>query len=212
MEKAAVLLCGGSGSRFGGNKLLVKLNGKEVFLHSLEALSKVVDKENIVVVLAESEKDYFLTLLDKHNFSQVKVTFGGKERYHSVLNGLKLCADQALVAVHDAARPFITSYLIKATFESAYEHGGAILCKKVSDTIKISDEQGIRTLKRESLTAAETPQIFNCKELSEAINFVIDNQLSITDDANAMEAVNKPYFMHIHEGNNKKITYTSDLD
>lgn len=212
MEKAAVLLCGGSGSRFGANKLLVKLNDKEVFLYSLEAISKIVEQENIVVVLAENQKSTFLDLLKEHNFDKVKIASGGQERYNSVLNGLKLCPDRALVAVHDAARPYVSSKLIDEVFLSAHKHGGAILCKKVSDTIKINDELGIRTLKRDSLTAAETPQIFYCDELKEAINYVIVNNLPVTDDAHAMESINKTYFMHVHEGNNKKITYSSDLD
>ncbi|MDD7983850.1 IspD/TarI family cytidylyltransferase [Lentisphaera marina] len=212
MEKAVVLLCGGSGSRFGANKLLVKLDGKEVFLHSLEKFSQVVNQENIVVVLSESEESTFLDLLKENQFDKVKIAKGGQERYHSVLNGLSQCPSNALVAVHDAARPYISSNLIKETFESAFKHGGAILCKKVSDTIKIKGEQGIKTLKRDTLTAAETPQIFYCNDLKEAINYVIDNDLSVTDDAHAMEYVNKSYYMHVHEGNNKKITYSSDLD
>ncbi|WDE96273.1 IspD/TarI family cytidylyltransferase [Lentisphaera profundi] len=212
MEKAAVLLCGGSGSRFGSNKLLVKLDGKEVFLHSLEALAQVIDSKNIVLVSSEKDKSQFKELLKVNGFSDVQVCCGGKERYHSVLKGLNKCSEKALVAIHDAARPFISSKLIEDTFSSAYKHGGAILCKKVSDTIKINDSEGVRTLQRDHLTAAETPQIFYCKDLKKAINFVIDNNLSVTDDAHAMECINKDYFMHIHEGNNKKITYTSDLD
>jgi len=212
MIKSAILLCGGSGSRFGSNKLLVKLKGKEVFLHSLEKLIKVVGKSNVVIVVSENQKDLFGQVLSEYNYRDIKVCFGGKERYNSVFNGLQHCPDNSLVAVHDAARPFISEELIIATFKSAEKYGGAILCKKVSDTIKIQDDKGIKTLVRDHLTAAETPQIFKCFELKKAIENVIDNQLNITDDAHAMEYQNKNYFMHIHEGNNKKITYTSDLD
>ena len=212
MKKSAILLCGGSGSRFGSNKLLVKLDGKEIFLHSLEKLISVVGRENIVIAVSENQKEFFDSVLNKYNYSDIKICFGGKERYHSVFNGLKYCPEDSLVAVHDAARPYVTQELISATFESAEKYSDAILCKKVSDTIKIQDENGTRTLVRDQLSAAETPQIFKCFELKDAIKNVIEKNLFITDDAHAMEHANKSYFMHIHEGNNKKITYTSDLD
>jgi 2-C-methyl-D-erythritol 4-phosphate cytidylyltransferase len=212
MIKSAVLLCGGSGSRFGSNKLLVKLRGKEVFLHSLEKLIAVVGRENVVIAVSENQKNLFEKVLLLYKLNDIKICLGGKERYNSVLNALEHCPNDSLVAVHDAARPFVSKDLIFETFKSAQKYGGAILCKKVSDTIKIDDDNGIKTLNRDHLTAAETPQIFKCSELKSAIRYVIKNKLVITDDAHAMEYSKIPYHMHIHEGNNKKITYTSDLD
>ena len=212
MNRSAVLLCGGSGSRFGSNKLLVKLKDKEIFLHSLEKFISVLGIENIIIVVSQDQKELFKNVLDESSYGHIQLCNGGKERYHSVLNGLKLCPEDNLVAIHDAARPFISENLIRQTFKSAEKHGGAILCKKVSDTIKIKDNHGIKTLTRDHLTAAETPQIFKCSELKQAIANVIHKNLFITDDAHAMELFNKDYFMHIHEGNNKKITYSSDLD
>ena len=122
MIKSAILLCGGSGSRFGSNKLLVKLKGKEVFLHSLEKLIKVVGKSNVVIVVSENQKDLFGQVLSEYNYRDIKVCFGGKERYNSVFNGLQHCPDNSLVAVHDAARPFISEELIIATFKSAEKY------------------------------------------------------------------------------------------
>ena len=100
---------------------------------------------------------------------------------------------------------------IENTFVKAEEYGGAILCKKVSDTIKAQNKKGIQTLKRDELIAAETPQIFYRDDLQKAINYVIKNKLFVTDDAHAMEYLDKSYYFHCHEGNNKKITFSSDL-
>ena len=211
MKRSAILLCGGSGKRFGSNKLLAKIDGVEVFIHSLRALLKCVDEENLVVVSSKQDLDIYQETLTKYAYSKVKLTLGGKERYHSVLAGLKTLQDNYLVAVHDAARPYVNPTNIEETFEKAQEHKGAILCKKVSDTIKIQNDDGTKTLKREDLIAAETPQIFYRNDLITAIENVIENKLFVTDDAHAMEYLKKDYYFNSHEGNNKKITYSSDL-
>ena len=212
MSKRAILLCGGSGTRFGGNKLFAKLEDKQVFIHSLEVFAGLIGLENCILAISEEQDETFTRILRQHKLEAVQLCYGGKERFNSVLNGLKCCDANDLVAIHDAARPFISAELIKKVYLAAEKNGGAILCKKVTDTTKSIDSEGvISTLNRDLLAAAETPQIFPCQDLKKALNLAIEKHFHLTDDAHAMELAGYQYELVTHEVNNRKITYSSDL-
>ena len=212
MIKRAILLCAGSGTRFGGNKLFAKLEDKQVFIYALETFAELIGLENCILAIPEGQDQAFIDILKLYDLEAVQLCYGGKERYNSVLNGLECCDANDLVAIHDAARPYIKTEDIKKVYAAAEKKGGAILCKKVTDTTKIIDAEGvINTLNREILFAAETPQIFPCQDLKKALKLAIEKHFHLTDDAHAMELAGYPYELVTHEANNRKITYSSDL-
>ena len=128
MNQKALLLCAGSGTRFGGNKLFAKLEDQEVFIHSLKTFANHLGLKNCILAISKGQDEAFLEILKKYDLQEVQICYGGAERYNSVLNGLQLCDEADLVAIHDAARPFITADLIKKVFKAAELKGGAILC------------------------------------------------------------------------------------
>ena len=96
-------------------------------------------------------------------FLNIKVVEGGAERADSIANALE-AADPSCdyIAVHDAARPCLTSDLVDAVFAAAVEHGAAILAVPVADTLKRADASGVivETVPRSGLHGAQTPQVF----------------------------------------------------
>ena len=213
-----VIAAGGASSRFGeGNKLLADLGGMPVFLWSIRELIPVVGKGMIVLSAPASEVQSFEDALKWHlpEF-EIKVVPGGNTRTHSVLNALKALPHEAkLAAVHDAARPFIKAQTLLDCVEACRKFGGAVAAKRVTDTIKEADEEGlvVKTLDRNVLWAMETPQVFSREILQNACSQAIADGSVMTDDAAAVERyfdiraklVETRHF-------NIKITYQSDLD
>ena len=106
-----VIVAAGTGSRMnmGINKQFIKLEGKEIIAYTIEKFYNNSNIEDIVVVVKEDESDFFKKeILDKYNFKNIKIAYGGKERQDSVYNGLKLLDKKChVVLIHDGARPFV---------------------------------------------------------------------------------------------------------
>ena len=171
---SAIILAAGSGSRFGEKKQFKKLNGKPIWAYSLNAFikSKCVD-DLILVVPNESlgtfKQSQAFTSLNKKN--NIKLVSGGESRKDSVFNGLKAVKKaNDIVCIHDAARPFIKTSYIKHTIEACSEFDGAIVATPAVDTVKKVENQIIKkTIDRNFLWMAPTPQTFNKKKLLYAI-------------------------------------------
>lgn len=211
-----VLAAGGSGRRFGGNKLLEVLEGLPVFAHSLRTFLSLVPAEHLVLVVAEEERPAYETALKQLPFptAGIKLAAGGASRQDSVLAGLAaLPATIEFAAVHDAARPWMTAELAENCFASAREHGSGIAAHAVTDTIKVvdTDNRVLSTPPRDSLRAVETPQVFRRAELLAAYRQVLTTNQLVTDDASAMELAGIRPRLVVHVGNNAKITYRHDL-
>ena len=97
------------------NKQYLKINKQPILYYTLKAFTQSNCIDEIIVVVAEGEMDYCKEeIINKYNFLKVEdVVVGGKERQHSVLNGLKAVSDCEIVLIHDGARPFISESIIK---------------------------------------------------------------------------------------------------
>jgi 2-C-methyl-D-erythritol 4-phosphate cytidylyltransferase len=145
---------------------------------------------------------------------EARIVEGGDTRMRSVFNGLKALPESAeFAAVHDAARPFATAKLLLGCFDAARKHGGAVVARRVVDTLKRADTDGfvLDTVDREGLWAVETPQIFPRTELLDAYDKAFAANIAATDDAGVMEASKAPVFLFEHKGDNRKITFPEDL-
>ena len=213
-----IIVAAGSGSRMnmGINKQFIKLKDKEIIVYTLERFYKHKNIDEIVVVVKEEEAEFFKNeIIDKYNFENIKIAYGGKERQNSVYNGLKMLDDKCdIVLVHDGARPFISKSLIDNCIEEAKNHNAVVVGVPVKDTIKVINEDNdiVDTPERSKLWAVQTPQTFNYDILVKSYEDAFENEFYGTDDAMLVERIG--YKVKMIEGsyNNIKITTQEDLN
>ena len=213
-----VIVAAGTGSRMnmGINKQFIKLEGKEIIAYTIEKFYNNSNIEDIVVVVKEDESEFFKKeILDKYNFKNVKIAYGGKERQDSVYNGLKLLDEKCdVVLIHDGARPFVSDKIIDKSIEEAKEHKAIVVGVPVKDTIKVidNDKNIVDTPNGSVLWAVQTPQTFDYNILIDAYKDAFKNKFYGTDDAMLVERIG--YKVKMLEGsyNNIKITTQEDLN
>ena len=213
-----IIVAAGSGSRMnmGINKQFIKLKDKEIIVYTLEKFYKHKNIDEIVVVVKEQEAEFFKKeIIDKYNFKNIKIAYGGKERQNSVYNGLKMLDKKCdIVLVHDGARPFISEQLIDSCIEEAKSHNAVVVGVPVKDTIKVINEDNdiVDTPERSKLWAVQTPQTFNYDILVKSYEDAFENKFYGTDDAMLVERIG--YKVKMIEGsyNNIKITTQEDLN
>ena len=216
MQVSAIIAAGGSGTRLGYQepKQFLDLRGKPIIAWSMEAFSKASEIGEIVIVAPlehlDRVTDYAKSFCGQKPF---KVVPGGGTRQESVRNGLEASASGiSYVAVHDAARPFVTPDEIDSICLMAKEFGAAILVRKVTDTIKeVQEDIIVRTLDRSRLVAALTPQACRKKDLIEAYELAATDGFVATDEASLLEHAGKSVVVQVSESINFKITTEADL-
>ena len=194
MSAWCVLLAAGKGTRSGLeiNKAFFRWQGRSVLSRCIDALAAANAYEGIVLVLSEDDMPLYRELTaaeGKHPLVKAVVP-GGATRRDSGFNGLRAVpADAELVSVHDAARPFVTPEIIRATLDDAAKYFSGVISTPVVDTIKMIDPATgrVTTPDRSSLRAVQTPQSFNYKMLMEAHMRAREENLPVTDDAMVFE-------------------------
>jgi 2-C-methyl-D-erythritol 4-phosphate cytidylyltransferase len=213
---AVILPAAGRSSRFGAaeKKPFQKLCGKPVWQRSAEAFADRVDVCQLLVVIAPEDMDSFQRRFgDEIADLDVTIVRGGDARFESVANALaRLRPEADFVAVHDAARPCVTSALVDAVFARAAESGAALLAVPVADTIKRADAAGLvtDTIDRDGLWLAQTPQVFRRDWLTDAYARRAALGLTITDDAQLVEAAG--HAVHLVTGSPVNLKITTPVD
>lgn len=215
-KNAAIVVAGGLGRRMNSvlPKQFMPLHGKPVFLWSLECFNKSEDVSKIVLVLPEdwidTAKQYLAHFTPSKEFV---IAVGGAQRQDSVWNGLEALGEgYAFVAVHDAARPGITTRLVRNGFEKAIEKGNAVFAVPTYDTLaKIVNGAIAANVNRAETYRIQTPQIFNVKILKEAMNYAKANNIVCTDEASIVREFGERVF--VTEGSERltKITTAEDI-
>lgn len=191
----AIVLAGGRGRRMESNvqKQYMLLDGKPLIYYSLKEFQESPEIDEIILVSGKGDIDYCREKIVKfYSFDKVeKVVEGGKERYDSVYAGLRACKNCSYVLVHDGARPFLNSEMIKRAVQSAKSDGACVLGMPVKDTIRISDENGYtaQTPPRDTIWTIQTPQAFSYSILKEAYENMFLSQMTeaVTDDGMVVE-------------------------
>lgn len=212
-----VMPCAGSGKRFSSTQLKQYqiIAGKTVLEHSIMALA-TLQADGYVLAIAENDTLIHQLTLPQHTH----FCLGGAERVNSVLNGLYYLIQHCgaspddWVLVHDAARPCVHSGDLKRLYEHCItQQQSAILAVPVRDTLKKSNTyQDIdKTVEREQLWQAQTPQMAKLGVLIYAIEQALLQNIVITDEASALEYIGEK--VHLVQGrlDNLKITYADDL-
>jgi 2-C-methyl-D-erythritol 4-phosphate cytidylyltransferase/2-C-methyl-D-erythritol 2,4-cyclodiphosphate synthase len=215
MKSWAVIVAAGKGARAGTpvNKVYMPLGEKSVLATCLDAFSRSGLVDGATVVISKDDESLFARE-NKPKFVNF-VVYGGENRQESVYNGLKsVPQDVDLVAIHDAARPFVTREIIEATLRSAEEWGSGVISTPVVDTIKQVGADGrVLTLDRSALFAVQTPQSFNFKMLFSAHERAARENYLATDDAALFERYHGTVRLVTAPGaeRNRKLTTRSDF-
>ena len=213
----AIIPAAGQGSRMGAGraKQFLELAGVPIIIHTIQRFEQCADIHEIVVVLPSNETSSFLELASKYGLRKIgRVVQGGSTRAESVWNALKSVrnATAEIIAVHDGARPFVTSEEISITIQKADETGAAILAARTTDTIKeVEDGKIKRTLDRSLLWRALTPQCFRYDVLRRAFENSLDQLQNATDDSALVEALGIEVSIVEGSSQNIKITHPEDL-
>jgi len=225
-QTTAIVLAAGQGKRMQSNiqKQYMLLEKKPVLYYALKVFQESFI-DHIVLVVGKGEQGYCQKeIVDQFGFDKVRIIVeGGKERYHSVANGLQAISwDNDIVFIHDGARPFITEEILQRVYDEVLVSHACVVGMPVKDTVKIVDENKLvtSTPTRSQVWQVQTPQVFDMdliatsyKELIEKEEEMLQKGIAITDDAMVVE-----YFSDVDiklvEGSyqNIKITTPEDLD
>jgi 2-C-methyl-D-erythritol 4-phosphate cytidylyltransferase len=219
MRVTAVIVGAGEGTRMRGSvpKSYLSLGGRPLLCWALDRFVFSPSIGQIVVVVAARELERCRAMLKADSNLAERpwiLQSGGATRQESVRKGLaKIGSDCEIVAIHDAARPFVSSSLIDRCVHVANEKGAAVAALPASDTIKIvSSERKIEsTPDRDSLWEVQTPQVFRREWIVAAHAWAAAEGVNATDDATLVERTGKAVYVVDGESTNIKITLAQDL-
>ena len=191
----AIVLAAGKGKRMGSEiqKQYLLLNGRPMLYYSLDAFQKCERINEIILVAGAGEEEYCQReIVEKYRFSKVvSVVPGGRERYHSVANGLHAITDCDYVFIHDGARPFLTEDIIERAYAAVIEYQACVVGMPVKDTITVVDRQSfaVDTPERNALWQVQTPQVFSYELIRKAYDLLLEqgDEAAVTDDAMVAE-------------------------
>ena len=213
----AIIVAAGSGKRIGGavKKQFLQIKEKPILIYTLERFQQCSDVDDVILVVPKTE----IAVLEEQVFANIhlnkvrQIISGGRERYYSVFEGLKVVPENTdFVAVHDGVRPLITVEKISQVIRAAMQHGSAILGVTPKDTIKSVKSGFVReTVDRNCLVAVQTPQVFKKDILVSAYHFALNNKQFATDDSALVEKLGHRVFVVPGDYDNIKITSAEDL-
>lgn len=201
MKTTAIVLAGGSGKRMNSTvkKQFLMLKDKPLLYYSLKAFEDSFIDSVILVASGEDMEYCRKEIVQKYHFNKVKkIVEGGKERYHSVINGVMAAPVCDYIFIHDGARPFITGSILERLFEEVKISKACVAGMPVKDTIKIADSKGYieTTPKRDLVWMIQTPQVFSYELIYRAYDILqkeesrlLNEGISITDDAMVVETL-----------------------
>ncbi|MDA8272921.1 MAG: IspD/TarI family cytidylyltransferase [Deltaproteobacteria bacterium] len=242
MRAYAILLAAGTGLRTGLKfpKQLVKIKDKEIILHSLEIFTKSSINFDAVVIATppSSVFDFNWSGFFKKNtagtgIKKLHIITGGKARQDSVDNSIKYLenilpaseAENAIVFIHDAARPFIKDEELTLLLDKTAAYGAAFLCSPATDTIKeiifketsqgkliLPNPVKLKTIKRDNLISAKTPQVFKFNIIKKALHEARQTGFTSTDDISLAENLGLAVVPILSTDFNIKITSALDIE
>ena len=194
---------------------VIKLDEKEMIAHTIDVFYSNENIDEIIVCIREEEEYFFEhEILDKYDFRDIKIAYGGKERQDSIYNGLKkLDSNSDIVLIHDGARPFVSHAIINETIQVAKNKKAAVVGVPVRDTIKVVENGVVKsTPSRQTLWSAQTPQTFDKDLLIRAYENSYSKNFYGTDDSMLVEFLGQEVTMVLGSYENIKITNPEDIN
>ena len=208
---AIIVAAGGSTRMHGADKLFADLAGVPLLARTLRPFQDSPLVDRIVLVLSAANLERGRALADACGIDKLSAACeGGPRRQDSVRLGLQALGACEWVLVHDGARPLVSTKLIERGLAAARETGAAVPALPLADTVKLATADGTveRTLDRDRLWAAQTPQVFRYDLLLRAHREVSSEA---TDDAAMLEALRLPVKLFEGSPANVKVTTPEDL-
>ncbi|MFT6815188.1 MAG: 2-C-methyl-D-erythritol 4-phosphate cytidylyltransferase [Sphingobacteriales bacterium] len=213
MKKFAIIVAAGTGSRFESAlpKQFHPILDKPMLMYSIEAFALADPAIKIILVLNQNHIEFWKNICKEHQFNvRHSVVLGGSTRIESVKNGLSQVDVNSLVAVHDGARPLITTKLINECFEATLIKGNAVVAIKCKDSLRKTEQSGSVAVNRSEYSLIQTPQCFKSNILLNAYEQTINND-GFTDDASIAESFGEEINLIQGDELNIKVTHPSDL-
>jgi len=222
-ENFVIVVAAGAGLRMGSKtkKQYLCLDGIPILTRTIMAFDKCDHIHEIILVVPKADEEYCKKyIIDPYGFAKkIHLAEGGKERQDSVFNGLKLVRGrmnpekETIVMIHDGVRPFIDQIIIEDCICNTIEYGACIPAVKIADTVKeVCPDQTIqRTINRDSLYSAQTPQTFKLDVILRAFEHAVKTSFSGTDDASMVEHSGHNVIIIKGSRLNIKITTSEDL-
>lgn len=216
MHVSAIIVAGGAGLRFGGAvpKQFQELSGQPVLLHTLRKFESCELIHEIIVVVSKKWVSFVARdIVERFKLRKIlKIVIGGSERQDSVLAGIQAReVPTGLIAIHDGVRPCVSVQKIAEAIRAGQKYGAAVLAVKPKDTIKLESSGFVdKTVPRDSLWCAQTPQVFNAEILRKAYYQALEDGVFQTDDSALVERLG--FQVKLVEGEHRNIKITEPLD
>ena len=207
-----IIVAGGSGRRMGGAlpKQFMMLDNEPILARSINRIHEALPAAEIVVVLPEEHVELWKNIAARFDVARHKIALGGKERFHSVKNGLAALSEGVrTIAIHDAVRPLASKKLIIKLLLAAEKSVAVIPAVAPIDSYRIVEGDDSRIIDRSALRLVQTPQVFHAEALRAAYEQPFSS--TFTDDASVMEAAGHKVTLVEGERENIKITTPSDM-
>jgi 2-C-methyl-D-erythritol 4-phosphate cytidylyltransferase len=211
MQKYAIIVAGGTGTRMGANlpKQFMLLKGKPVLYYTIRAFIEAYDDMQVILVLPIDYMEIGQQICAYFDKDRINITAGGDTRFQSVKNGLALVEEESIIFVHDGVRCLLTKDLIHRCYQKAVETGTAIPAIVSKDSIRLQSKEDNAAFDRNNVMLVQTPQTFQSKILLPA--FETEYKSEFTDEATVVEASGIKVSLVEGEENNIKITRPVDL-
>lgn len=191
-------------------KQFLMLGGEPIVARTINTFSEALPGAEIVVVLPEAHIPLWENLRARFDVAPHRIVAGGKERFHSVLNGINaLSSEVEYIAVHDGVRALATKRLIIRAMLAAEQHDAVIPVVDVVDSYRRVEGDNSYIVPRSELRIVQTPQIFKAQLLRDAYN--VEFSPLFTDDASVVEASGGHITLVEGERTNIKITTPEDI-
>ncbi len=221
MKNIAIILAGGSGSRFGADmpKQFLKVAGKMIIEHTIDAFERHPLIDEIAIVSRADYMDEMKEMVKNDGYRKVThILQGGKERYHSSLAAIKAFTDDDdNLLIHDGVRPLVSERIITDCVNALADYEAVDVAVPTTDTIIELHEDGsiARIPQRRLLRNAQTPQCFRRRVIAEAFRLALqDPDFFPTDDCSIVLKYMPEVAIKVVDGEptNIKVTYKSDLE
>jgi 2-C-methyl-D-erythritol 4-phosphate cytidylyltransferase len=208
-----IIVAGGIGSRMKSDrpKQFMEIDNVPIIIRTVRCFLNYNPSIHIIISVHKNYKSHLEALIEKFDLksSDIQITLGGETRFDSVKNGLLLITNEdAIVGIHDAARPFVSQQTISACFETAQLRGNAVPCIPINESMRKISNNVNNSVNRNEYKIVQTPQCFLVSKIKKAFEQMYNP--NYMDDATVLETTGEKIVLI--EGNEANFKITSPHD